>query len=298
MNEHEEESLRRLLEDAGPRPPIPQEDLDAIAGAARFAWRRHRRHRRQLRRQPRRSLWIGLAAALAVTVGLAVWWSLQKDEAYTASAWIEAATNPIHLNLPDGVTARLDAKSRLRALSPTVLELERGAVYVDTGEGPQKAIEIRTSVGTVRDIGTRFAVRIVEPERSALLVRVRDGAVLTEQNGRIYRTQAGQELTLRSDGTWERHEAAPYGPEWAWVLAATPGFEIEGRTLREFLHWVSRETGWRIVLADAGLEDSASQTVLHGSIGKLPPDQAPFAVLPGAGLEGEVENGALIVRRR
>jgi ferric-dicitrate binding protein FerR (iron transport regulator) len=298
MNEHEEENLRRLLEDAGPRPPIPQEDLDAIASAARLAWRGHRRHRRQLRSQPKmsRALRMGLAALLAVTLGLALWWALRRDVTHTASPWIEAATNPIHLSLPDGVTARLDAKTRLRTLSPTILELDRGAVYVDTGEGHHKAIEVQTSVGTVRDIGTRFAVRIVE--RSTLLVRVRDGAVLTEQGGRTYRTQSGQELILRRDGTSERREAAPYGPEWDWVVKAAPGFDIEGRTLREFLDWVARETGWRIVLADAGLEDSAAQTVLHGSIGKLPPDQAPFAVLPGAGLEGKIENGALIVRRR
>ncbi len=297
MSEHEEETLRRLLEDAGPRPPIPQEDLDAIASAARFAWRRQVRSQvqPQTSRTPR-TLWIGLAAALAVTLGLTVWWTLRKEPVPPATAWIEAAGAPLHLEIAGGATARLDVGTRLRLLSPTVLEMERGAVYVDTGTGPHKAVEVRTAVGTVRDIGTRFAVRIVEPERSALLVRVRDGEVLTEQGGRTYRTQAGQELILRRDGTAERRETAPYGPEWAWVLEAAPGFDVEGRTLGEFLGWVSRETGWRIAFADPGLADSAARTVLHGGIGELRPDQAPFAVLPGAGLEGEVEDGTLVVR--
>ena len=154
-------------------------------------------------------------------------------------------------------------------------------------------------MGTARDVGTRFAVRIVGPEgRSALLVRVRDGAVLAGQGRRTYRTEAGQELVLHQDGTAERRGAVPYGPEWQWVMEASAGFDVEGRSLQEFLDWVSRETGWRIVLADEGLAESAAGIVLHGGIGGLRPDQAPFAVLPGAGLEGELEDGTLTVRPR
>jgi ferric-dicitrate binding protein FerR (iron transport regulator) len=292
MIEPEEETVRRLLEEAGPRPPIPQEDLDAIAGAARLAWKR------QVRSTARtvRPLWIGLAAALAVALGLSLWWVSRKDSAPSNIAWIESGTTPIYLKLAGGATARLDAGTRLRPLSPTVLELEGGAVYLDTGEGPHAALEVRTPVGTVRDVGTRFAVRIVEPGK--ILVRVRDGKVLTEHHGRTDLTEAGEELTIRRDGTSEHRKAAPYGPEWDWVLKASLGFDVEGRTLREFLDWTARETGWRIAFADPGLADSAKQTVLHGSTGKLPPDQAPFAVLPGAGLEGELQEGTLVVRRR
>jgi ferric-dicitrate binding protein FerR (iron transport regulator) len=331
----EEEAVRRLLEMAGPRPPIPQEDLDAISAAARLAWREEVRKRAGAAvarpRRPLRALALGLAAALALAIGLAGWWGSRSDRVPPTAAWVEAVTGGVHLGaaanpitagepvplgaalrsggagsegraslrLAGGATVRLDAGTRLRFASAGALELEHGALYVDTGSGPRRptAIEVRTPLGTVRDVGTRFAVRIVEPGKAALLVRVRDGEVLTEHRGRTYRTPAGRELTLHRDGTVESRGVATHGAEWDWVLRAAPGFDIEGRNLREFLDWVSRETGWRVLFADSGLADSAAKIVLHGGIGDLRPDRAPFAVLPGAGLSGKLEDGTLVIRR-
>ncbi len=333
----EEEIVRRLLESAGPRPQIPEEDLAAISSAARSAWRQQVQRRApapvQIRRRPLRALLLPLAAALAVAVGLAVWWALQSDSVPPTVAWVEAATGSVQLEgtgamrllsagepipsgatlasggdespgrallrLAYGATVRLDAGTRLRFASATAVELERGALYIDTGRSGSAipAIEIRTPLGTARDIGTQFMVR-VGSERSALLVRVRDGEVLTEHRGHTFRTPAGQELVLHPDGTAERHQAATYGPGWEWVLETSARFDIEGRSLQEFLAWVSRETGWQIRFADEALAASARGIVLHGSIGNLRPDRAPFAVLPGAGLEGTLEGGTLVIRRR
>jgi hypothetical protein len=346
----EEEVVRRLLEMAGPRPPIPQEDLDAISAAARLAWRQELGKRGgvavEQSRRPLRALALGLAAALALAVGLAWWWGARNDRVPPVVAWVEAVAGPVHLEakangsrsivrlistnepvrlgavlrsggdgaegrvslrLAGGATVRLDTGTRLRFASAGALELESGALYVDThmdphvnmGSGPRRlaAIEVRTPLGTVRDVGTRFAVRVVGPGKAALLVRVRDGEVLTEHRGRAWRTPAGRELILHRDGTVESRGVAIHGPDWGWVLQAAPGFDIEGRSLRDFLDWVSRETGWRIRFADPGLADSAARIVLHGGIGDLRPDRAPFAVLPGAGLDGKLEDGTLVIRR-
>lgn len=331
--DEEEKAVRQLLEEAGPRPPIPQEDLDAISAAARLAWRNKVQNQAPApARRHFRAYAAALAAALVVTVGLAVWWALRSGgpEPVTV-ARVEAVAGAVHLEraageargiaagetvlagaalrsgegraslrLADGATVRLDVETRLRFLSAAVLELERGALYVDTGPGPHRgsAVVVQTPFGTARDVGTRFAVRIAKDGGPALLVRVRDGAVLTERSGRTHLTRAGQELALQRDGASESREAAPYGAEWDWVLAASPGFDIEGRSLGELLDWVSHETGWRITFADEGLAASAPRIILHGGIGQLRPDQAPFAVLPGAGLEGELQDGTLVVRLR
>jgi len=314
----DEEIVRGLLTMAGPRPPIPQEDLDAISGAARSAWRTQVR-----RRAPaHRAVWMSLAAALAVALGIAWWWTSREARVPVPVARVEAVVGPVRLEnsrwiakgdaiplgttlhsstgraalrLAGGATVRLDVQSQLSFVSTSALDLERGALYVDTGSG-RPSIEVRTPLGTARDIGTQFAIRL--EGSTALRVRVREGSVLTQQHGRTYLTPAGQELLLRHDGTSERRNVAAHGPEWEWVLEASPGFDIEGRSLQEFLDWVSRETGWQIRYADNGLVESAAKIVLHGSIGKLRADRAPFAVLPGAGLDGRLEDGTLVIRRR
>lgn len=313
---NDEEIVRRLLEKAGPRPPIPEEDLAAISAAARSAWQaKVRRRPRISARGPVWALAASLAAVLAVALGVAGWRAAQSDRVLaTVIARVEAVQGAVYLEtealtegeaipqgaalrsrdgraslrLSDGTIVRLDTDTQMRLVSARALELERGAIYADTASG---TLEVRTPLGTVRDIGTRFAVRIAEP---ALRVQVRDGTVAVERGGQTYVTPAGEELILRSDGTLEKREVPGYGPEWEWVLAASPGFDIESRSLSDFLDWVSWETGWRIALEE-GL--AAEGIVLHGSLGGLRPDQAPFAVLPGAGLEGALVDGTLTVRR-
>lgn len=204
-----------------------------------------------------------------------------------------------------GAVLRLDAGTRLRLVSARIFELERGALYADTdpiapaapapsGSG---ALEVRTPLGTARDLGTRFALRLLEVPERALEVRVRDGAVSVERAGATHVAAAGEELTLHRDGETLRRKIAVHGPEWDWVLAAAPRFTVEGKSLRQLLDWVARETGWTYRFEDEELAASADEITLHGSLGGLRPDQAPFAVLPSAGLEGQLDDGTLIVRR-
>jgi len=213
------------------------------------------------------------------------------------------APGRLSLRLAGGATVRMDAGTRLRIASANALELRRGAVYLDTGTVDASSalgagrIEVRSPVGTASDVGTRFAVRLLEPRASALRVRVRDGAVLVARRGVSYRADAGDELVLHGDGTVERRSAPAWGDDWSWVLAAAPRFDLEGRALTELLDWVARETGWSVRFEDERLATSAEEITLHGSLGDLRPDQAPFAVLPGAGLEGELDGGTLIIRR-
>jgi ferric-dicitrate binding protein FerR (iron transport regulator) len=280
---------------------------------------------------------LGLAAALAVVAGLAWWWRSQSAESRPTVAWAEAVIGSVRLEavpgvppstlsagaaipsgavlstkakgsgraalrLAGGTTVRLDAGSLVRCVSAEFLELHAGALYFDTGDAPpaeraRGSVLVWTPLGTVRDVGTRFAVRVENDDRSAVFVRVRNGAVRTEHHGRSELTPAGQELELRRDGSAERRPAPAYGPAWDWVLEATGGYPIEGRTLRQFLDWVARETGWQVVYADPEVAAAAPRIVLHGDLGGLRADRAAFAVLPGAGLAGELRDGTLVIRR-
>lgn len=197
------------------------------------------------------------------------------------------------------MTVRIDSGSQLRFVAGNILELERGAVYVDTELllGPVSAIEIRTPFGVTRNTGTQFMVRIRESDKKTIIVRVRAGTVLTTQKGQIFTTSAGEQSVIDSDGVIERGPSSNFGGAWQWVLEAAPEYRIEGRTLQDFLAWVARETGWQIALeaSDEQLFD-ASEIILHGKIGGLTPDQAAYAVLADAGLEGELNDGTFVVR--
>jgi ferric-dicitrate binding protein FerR (iron transport regulator) len=348
--DHLDREAAELLAVAGPRPEIPEEDLEAIIAAGRRVWRagvEEREAARRSRFRPAAGWAVGLAAALALAVGIGWWWTAGggpgsddppggaatvvarvigaweapagfEGREMTAGATVE--TGPAGGELPrrlalrlgpdsgpgsgsdpgsdpeGGTELRLDEATRVRLVSATEVELEAGAIYVDTGADGGRSLAVGTPYGTARDIGTRFLVRL-DPEAAALSVRVRDGRVELERRGALHEAGGGEEMVVRTDGSFVRREAPGHGPAWDWVVATAPAFELEGSTLGELLAWVSRETGWRVRFSEPELAGSADAIVLHGDLNGLRPDQAPFAVLPGAGLEGELDDGVLVVRR-
>lgn len=215
------------------------------------------------------------------------------------SAGAKLATGPegrLALHLASGGTARLDRGSRLvlttaTTVTTTVLALERGAVYLDSGDGPGK-LEVRTPLGVARDVGTQFEMRLLD---DGLHLQVREGAVELEHRGTTHAAPAGTALTLSADGSLERHAAASHGEGWDWILDVSPGFELEGRTVAELLGWVVRETGWQLTWADDGARQKAALSVAHGSIAGLAPGEALDVVLPGSGLTHRIEDGRLVV---
>ncbi|HEX5760947.1 MAG TPA: hypothetical protein VF121_17300, partial [Thermoanaerobaculia bacterium] len=70
-----------------------------------------------------------------------------------------------------------------------------------------------------------------------------------------------------------------------------------GATLAEYLGWLARETGWRVVYEDPSLAALAGTIRLHGTIAGMVPDESASVVLPGSGLAWDLEGGTLRLRR-
>lgn len=330
--EDDEDLVRGLLEGAGPRPPIAEEDLRGISVAARSAWQKEVLRRSRNRRL--RAAFAVAAGLLAVVTGLAVWRSTRSDLApATAAAQVVAVSGVVMMNaegrephamvrgesippgallyspeavgapgraslrLPNGCIVRLDTGARARWVAGQTLELERGALYADTGGQAGTRIEVRTPVGTARDLGTQFVIRLADGADEELHILVREGSVSLERNGLSHVAMAGRELVVRAGGAPLLRDVAIHGSDWEWILETAGGFAIEGRTLHEFLQWVGRETGWTVRYASDELAASAREIILHGDIGEMRPDRAPFVVLPSAGLQGDLRDGTLFVRR-
>jgi len=163
---------------------------------------------------------------------------------------------------------------------------------VDSGGAKGGAVAVRTPAGVVRDVGTRFEVRLgVE----GLQVTVREGIASLRLGEDDLPIDAGTRLTAGARGEISRGAVSPHAADWDWVLEIAPPFPLEGQTLGAFLAWVSRETGWEIRFADAATGQERASTVLHGSLEGMRPDEAPAAILPTCGLTSRREGGVLVI---
>jgi hypothetical protein len=319
------EQLERSLRDAGPRATLPGEDLAAIRETTRAEWRRRYGTRRPSRMSvPRWGIPLAAAAALAAAVGI-VWRARTREQATVtgpivatvegsagAAPWKAGSALPagseietdgsrrLALRMAGGASARLDAGTRVRLASATLIELRRGAVYVDTRGGD--AIAIRAPAGLFQPVGTQFEVR---RDGRTTRLKVRQGIVRLDRGAESARgldrgpesarAAAGEELIVSGDGGLVRRPIPPFGPEWEWVLAAAPMPEIEGMKVRRFLDWIAREAGWRVEFANRDASALADSVDLHGSIAHLTPLDATGVVLSSAGLEYRVSDGTLVV---
>lgn len=317
---NEDESVGAMLRAAGRRPEIAADYLDEVRRTAGVVWRAT--VETYAARQRRRRAWYLAAATLAVGLGALVLYRSQvRPDAPPAgpAAVVEAAFGPVSVRAGDAIEAgedvvtgprgrvalrlaaghgvRLDVGSRLEVESAAVLRLAEGAVYLDSARAePGASIEVRTPYAVARDVGTQFEVRLVA---DALRVQVRAGRVDVEVAGVAHPAPAGTALTVHADGTVDSREIQGDDPGWTWTLETAPPFAVEGRSLAEYLDWLARETGWRIVFADPELEQEVAQARVHGTIAGLRPDQTPEVVFLSLGvdLEYRVRDGAMTIAR-
>jgi ferric-dicitrate binding protein FerR (iron transport regulator) len=316
--------IAHLLELSGSRPlPAPERTRRARL-AVREAWQRQCRSRERRRRGVQAVA--GLAGAAAVFAAVSVWRSpttpvqspprvvgqveivhgrlsslrpasgvdtLAAGAALASGAVVEVDDRSrAAVRLPGGVFVRMDRGTRLGLPSGRVLDLERGAVYVESDSGSGAGIEVRTALGIVTDVGTRFESRL---EDGALSVRVRDGRAALRTPHGARECAAGGEVAVGRDGAFSERPFAPNDAAWEWTQEVAPPFVLEGSGLGAFLDWTARENGWTWRFADAETARRASAVTLHGSLEGVRPSQALAIVLPASNLRYHVTGGRLTV---
>jgi len=106
---------------------------------------------------------------------------------------------------------------------------------------------------------------------------------------------AGEQLTLSTNGEVAVLSIEVDDPVFAWAVDLAPAYDIENRTLLDFLKWVSRETGKELVFADDELRMAAMGTVLHGSVSDFTPTDATAAVLATTGFHYRIEDRQIVI---
>jgi ferric-dicitrate binding protein FerR (iron transport regulator) len=334
MKKEEDDEVARLVRLAGPTGPtgstgqIAAERLARVRTAVHGAWRDEYvvRSRRRWR-----TVGVLLAAAASVVVAFAIRGLIRTPApvvvahidhftgqatgsrvpftaggAVMSGSTVTTSAGTLAMTLTSGVHLRLDASSTVRMDAATDVALERGAVYVDSaGAHPIRPraspLSIHTPAGLVRDIGTRFEVRLAG---AGVRIRVRDGQVhVTYANGVDARAGAGWELFSRPDGSdrsINRRSIDVTGSEWEWAERAGPTFSVEGKTLGAFLDWVSREGAWTVTFSNRRLSEAARATVLSGRpdlLKGLTPAEALAVVLPTCGLRHSIDGQKVVIAR-
>ena len=307
------DAIARLVRLAGPRTESSAEGAERVRAEVERVWRARIRRRRRIRYGLAAGGSLAAAAAIVLLLGVvrpepmpspapgpsSV--SVGLVERIVGSPRVEGSSSrPLHtgmeivggetlvtdsrgrlaLRLDSGHSIRIDRDSRLRFEGADRLVLESGAVYVDSAAS-RSSVEVVTDRGLVEEIGTQFEVRVLA---EALRVRVREGEIRLHREGEEDRAGAGSELSVAGDGTVRRGEVAPHDPDWLWTQEIAPVFALEGRSLGEFLTWISRETGRDVRFDGSGLRADSWNVELHGDLEAMSPEQALAAVLPTCGL--------------
>ena len=271
-----------------------------------------------------------LAAAAAVLVGLGTWWMLRpsvvvstvvvgevervvgevvsgasssQTSFQTVVAGDDVSTgrrfetrgdsSRLGFRLTSGTSVRLDAETAVEWHQADSVELLRGAIYVDSDDPLAPPLEIATTFGTVREIGTQFVVRVDE---TRLVVGVRDGRVEISPAGETHdggvrrEIGSGERLVLGS-GEIVVESMSSTDEDWVWVESVAPSFDPAGRSVADFLDWYERQTGEQIRYADSGLGEKVAATPSGGGLADLGPRSALDGVLKSAGLTSDLVDG-------
>jgi ferric-dicitrate binding protein FerR (iron transport regulator) len=195
--------------------------------------------------------------------------------------------------LSNGVELRLDSNTAITLDTARSLSLTSGAVYLDSSHrtGPPDSVAIVVGGTVIRDIGTRYEVRLTGEE---LRVRVRDGRVEVSSAFGMREADRGGQLRVTPSGIVSGR-ASTSGADWDWIVRAVPPPQLEGRPLPEFLAWAEREGGRPIRFADPALERANRATIVYGAIESLTVAEALDVVLPSCGLARRTDGDVITI---
>jgi hypothetical protein len=319
---HEVDPVRSALELGLRRQPLDAGALARVRASVRAEFDSLYGGRAGARRWP---LWVAsIAAALAGLTVLTALYLFQAEEGpplgnvvrvergslQTATNFFRTHDLGVGADVPsqEGITSagtslialaqgglmRVAPGTSFEGAGPNEVVLHSGHVFMDFPRGAGQFV-LRTSAGTFEHIGTQFEAAV---DGGNTRIRVREGSVRVNTAAAAQVVDAGTEVVVSQAGAVARRSLPTFGPDWAWVEAIGPEFEIENRELADFLGWVARETGRRVEFADDRARDVAGHTLLHGSVQGLAPLAALEQVLSTTSLAYEVHDDVIRVSSR
>lgn len=291
--EGQDDAVAQLMKLAGPRPSIPADLEMRVHERVNQAWRaslpRHHASRWvvplalaasiivavmiNIRPTDMTSRTLGTVARVAGGAAMSVGQTVNEGDILRT-----AAGQGIGVSLPRGLSLRMAAESNLRFDGPDDFTLLSGRVYADSGQQiyRDRHITIHTTAGSVTDIGTQFAVHF---DDDALAVAVREGKVDIATGLETHTALAGDKLLLRADEEVVVDQITANDDSWDWAVELAPSFDINNKSLLDFLKWAARETGKELVFTSDEARMAAMKSKQYGSVSDFTPQEAIEAVL-------------------
>jgi ferric-dicitrate binding protein FerR (iron transport regulator) len=327
-NQTANEVFTSLFAHASPRKRAPEKDEQEIRQLVLGEWRQLT----EKRRERRRLLLLAIAASLllALTVLFNAGRFAEKDMDVQQVAHVEKQVGEIIVfdesneswqrldpdqrtlvvgqTLETGEAARMaiawnaggllrvDEKTRIAISGNSELQLLFGRIHYDSDslystEQPLVNLLINTPFGAVRHMGTQFMTDLAE---GVLSVSVREGEVAITGSNTETLALAGEQIIISDSGIQVRQSILPYAEDWKWVQDIAPVYELDGRSMFDFLQWIRRESGYDIEFATDSAKFLAEETILHGSI-DLPPMRALEIMFQTSDLTYQLINGVILV---
>lgn len=321
-----EKSIERILSSAEPRPVPSPDETETVRQHVLAEWQsvagRRKKHRRLV------SLAIAASVLMAVVAvfstlrvnGIAdvqvatieksfgsVYVLGENAEMLESSKLITIARGQILITDDEsgvglawdgGGSLRIDAKTRLEFVDRDLVHLHSGRIYFDSAPeqlvarqsgGANAALAIRTDHGTVKHIGTRYMVR---SDFSGLTVSVREGEVILGTGNASNAALGGQQLQVPGGRNASIVNIKTYGDNWQWAEQLSPDLNVDGRSMFEFLQWVSHETGLGIDFESSAVESAAKTATLKGLVNVNPTDALRIWMM-GVDLDWRIEDGVI-----
>jgi ferric-dicitrate binding protein FerR (iron transport regulator) len=319
---NDEVAIEALLRGASPRPAPPEDEVARVREAVRADWRKSAtKHRRkvQLARLAVAASVVAAAflalnvlqtggvapptiAAIDRQIGLVRIVGEESDfidgneltQVTAGQVLRTGAEAGASLSWRTGGSLRIDADTRVEFVSGTEIRLHSGQIYYDSepvlGARPAQRrapLTIDTEFGTVTHVGTRYMTMV---DRDGVTVSVRDGVVRTTSRSGVEADVGSREqLRLAPGGSTTRANVRPYGPRWEWIEQVSPAVSLDGRSVFEFLGWVSQETGLAVTFDSAVAEAYARRETLNGRLDATPRQALQIWML-ATDLEWRIDN--------
>lgn len=325
----DDDAVEALLGKAAPRPVPPDAETAAVREAVRAEWQEVTGQRRSRVRITQWAMAASVLVAVFVTLNLLRTGGIEpqqvatidkqmgtvrvlddasrsspvsNDAAVVAGQIITTqADSGLGLAWSGGGSLRIDANSRVEFVSTDAVYLHDGRLYFDSApalsassiSGSDVRFTVHSRFGEVAHVGTQY---MAQTDGVGLTVSVREGEVeVRPERGAATRAGRNQQMAISGSGVRSIVNIQPHGGLWQWVERTSPATDLDGRSIDEFLGWVSHETGLAIRYEDSAARSSADQ-LLRGKL-ETGPREALDVWMLGTDLDWRIDNGVIYVSK-